>query len=481
MTTAQISSSLFREVRPDFFRVLAGPLARLYVDVVSCLELEASQRVQPLERNEALAIVETVIEQHGGVPSIAGDPVSEAAGLREKARVILDILRKAGWVHEEERSDWRREITIDANGTILLQALRRIAFPEDAVFSDKLVSVCFTLANASAFDEQPWGQIETCINNIQTGLAELRGMQKSIERHTRHQMAAGTLKENLSVLFDQFSEGVARTCYTQLIHARLPSKLAEARRALENVLANHELLTRMQTEVIRRHPNFEPAAAMAQTRLRVNQLSELLEQVEPLADAIDRRTAEFARRSQARFRYLQETTSERRARVQEFFETLNRRFAGQRVADIEEEGIEHPALLVHDVRLLAGLESLYRPRLRAIPGEIEPLDPDDNHQRDRALAQLGGTMRDSLTVSRANHFVDRLSMKKGAHVGSDELLRNHVRNDEDIADLIACLLHARSTDANFRVEIPRYESDADEAEFDAKMNYRIERFILEKR
>jgi len=37
-----LATQLFREVRPDFFRVLAGPLARLYVDALDALEREAS-------------------------------------------------------------------------------------------------------------------------------------------------------------------------------------------------------------------------------------------------------------------------------------------------------------------------------------------------------------------------------------------------------------------------------------------------------
>ena len=150
-----------------------------------------------------------------------------------------------------------------------------------------------------------------------------------------------------------------------------------------------ELLTKMQSEVMRRDPAVSPEGAMARVRLRINELEELLEQIQPLANTIDRRTAEFARRSQARFRYLQETTSENRSRVQEFFETLNRHFAGRRVADLDELGIEFPALLLHDARIFGGMESLYTPRLRRAAGEIEPLADADQRQQDHALAQLG--------------------------------------------------------------------------------------------
>jgi hypothetical protein len=481
-----LSDQLVREVRPDFFRVLTGSLSRLYVDVLDSLEREASQRAEGVDREEALALVEQVIEQH---PDLQWDDEElEGAGssTRERARGLLDRLRATGWVQEEERTDWQRVIFFEPNGTILLHALRRIAFPEAAVFSDKLVNVCATLSrggevNLDALTEAPWAQIETCVSNLQDGLAELRGMQKSIERHTRQQLAASSLKENLALIYDQFAERIGRTCYAQLVHARLPTKLSETRRALDDLGSRPDLLTKMQSEVMRREPALPPETAMARVRLRLNELEEMLHQIEPIADTIDRRTAEFARRSQARFRYLQETTSENRARVQDFFETLNRHFAGWRVAEIDALQIEFPAAALHDAKILGGLESLYTPRLRRATGEIEPLEDEDAGHRDRALAQLESNLRDSLTVSRANQFVKGLPGSPGASWSSADLLKQHIHNDEDIADLIACLLHAKSSDAGFEVRVPRRETEADDGDFDEKLQYRIERFTLVKK
>jgi hypothetical protein len=219
---------------------------------------------------------------------------------------------------------------------------------------------------------------------------------------------------------------------------------------------------------------------MARVRLRLDDLSQLLEQVEPLADAIDRRTAEFTRRSHARSRYLQETTSENRGTVQGFFEALNRRFAGRRMAELEDLAAEVPALRLVDIRLAGGLESLFTPRLRRSAGELEALDDPDATRQDRALAQLEGTMRDSLTVGRANQFVARLPVRPGEGVSSEEVLRDHIHNDEDMASLIACLLHARSADARFRVVVPRADSDSEAPVFDSKLGYRVERFSLVK-
>lgn len=477
-----LAVQLFREVRPEFFRVLAGGLARLYVDALDALEGEAAHRSQGLEREEALGLIEQVLETHGEWIAEPGEEpaLSLARTVRDRALAVLDTLKRAGWlVEEENRADYRQVIFFDPNGTVMLQAVRRIARPDGAVFSDKLLHVCTTLSNRETMAEQPWGQIESCLAALETGLAELRGMQKTIERHTRRQLAASTLRENFSVLFDQFAERIGRNCYAQLVHARLPARLAEARRALEE-LGQADRLTVMQSEVMRREPALSPESAMARVRLRLEDLAQLLEQVEPLADAIDRRTAEFTRRSHARSRYLQETTSENRATVQGFFEALNRRFSGRRLADLEELAADTPALKLYDIRIPGGLESLYAPRARRNAGEMEALDETDSRQQDRAMAQLEGTMRESLTVGRANLFVAALPGGAGESVSSDRILGEHIHNDEDMASLIACLLHARSADARFRVEVPRETTEADTATFDTKLGYRVERFTLVK-
>jgi hypothetical protein len=475
------SANLFREVRPDFFRVLSGPLARLYVDALDALEREAAHRPAGIARDDVLAIIEQVVEQHTELANTPGETLAAIASSREKARAVLEALRNAGWLMEDDsRSDYRKLIFFEANGIVLLQAMRKIAFPEAAVFSQKIVNVCATLINQEALEDQPWAHVTTCIDNMRSGLAELKSVENSIKRHIRQQLAATTLKENLSGFFD-FAERIGRNCYSQMVHARLPLRLSEARRVVEDKLGRDELQEKMEAEILRQEPNLPSETAKARIRLGLDELAELLDAVEPQAAEIDRRTAEFTRRSVARFRYLQETTSENRARVQAFFETLNSHFAGRRVAEIEALQAGFPVLLLHEARLMGGMESLYTPHLRRAAGEIEPMEDPDTRQQDRALAQLEGTIRDSLTVSRANRFVERLPGEPGTRFDSHVLLRERVHNDEDIADVIACLLHARSSDARFRLDVPRHLLDADAGEFDEKLTYRIERFTLIKK
>jgi hypothetical protein len=56
-----------------------------------------------------------------------------------------------------------------------------------------------------------------------------------------------------------------------------------------------------------------------------------------------------------------------------------------------------------------------------------------------------------------------------------------VHNEDDLADVIALLLHAESGEARYRVEVPREQTEANDAEFDRKLNYQLEKFFIIKK
>ena len=105
-------------------------------------------------------------------------------------------------------------------------------------------------------------------------------------------------------------------------------------------------------------------------------------------------------------------------------------------------------------------------------------DEVDEKQRNQAKAQLGAVVRDSLTVARANRLIEKLDGGKGARIPSANVT---IRNEDDLADLIALLLHAEAGEARYRIEVPRVKADLSVAEFDHKLNYRLENFFIIKK
>lgn len=70
-----LSADLFREIRPEFLRLLGAKDAAVYLDAADEMESELALRAGALSREEALALVERVVERHGDVE------IEEAVGL----------------------------------------------------------------------------------------------------------------------------------------------------------------------------------------------------------------------------------------------------------------------------------------------------------------------------------------------------------------------------------------------------------------
>lgn len=482
-----LSHELSGEIPVEFLRLLGRPGAPVYLDAADALEGESSLRTGELRREDALALVERVVEQHAGVE------LEDAAGAsaRDKARTVLEQLIAARWLTAEDRADYQRFIAVAPNTGLLLEALRKIARPGAAEFSDKLVATC-NLLRGQTLREEPWQTVEACMENVRLGVQELKQVAQTVERHTRRQLGARSVRENLAEVFDQYAQRVGHGAYVRLVHARLPTRLPEARDALERLRNDGEVLQRMAAEVQRRDENCDAATAMARAQNRLRELAEAIDRVIPSADDVDRRTADFTRKSLARFRYLQEVSGEQRGVVQRFFERLNVTLAGRRVRDAGAAiGDEIPALRLCEVEILAGLASLYPPRRRPVPGEVEPLeDEPSDEQLENSRRQLLATLRDSLTVTRANRFADAAFAKLGGAATSEQLLttdeaRDWRVSDDQIADVLACLLHAGARGARFEVRLPN--GDLQNPAGDRHPHDRVlgrmlvERFVLTRR
>ncbi len=438
-----------------------------------------------MSREEALAIVVDVLEQHPdflpGQEEMGADEAGEFVSLppKERARRVLEYLARkhVGWVEDVQLADWQRRVRFDAHGAILLDALRRIARPDAAVFTDPFLGVCATLANVDAFAKEPFSHLENCLKGATEGLRELRGMGKSIEGFIRRQLEARTLGESFAVVFDQYAEQVGHECYAGLVRAQLPARLDAARKRIRQILGEPDLLHKMEAEVMRREDS-EAAPAMARVRNHLQELEDKLDFVQPLADEIDHRTAEFTRRSLARSRYLQEVVGERRGQIKEFFVKINQCFPGQRLVDLEElRGM--PSLRLPNAKLFAGRDSLYEPPRRWTMEENAPVDDEVSEaMRDQAKAQLGGAMRNSLTVARANRFVAQLPGGKGSRFASHDL---PIRNEDDMDDVVALLLHAESSESRYRIEVPSAHDDSVPSQTDHKLTYTFDRFFVIKK
>ena len=483
MPSENLSTALFRETRgTGFFRVLSGKNAPFYVDVLDELEQLSLEKPDGLSREEVIALITNTLERHPNfeLETESGeisDTETPPSTPRDKARLLLNYLIKCHWLDEPPQRDWRKLIYFDAHGSTLITALRKVAWPDAAVFTDKLIGVCTMLSDEAALTDTPWQTVENCIGNVKEGLSELQSMQKSIQRFTRRQLEEDTLKGNLSVVFDDYADQMSHACYAEMVRSRLPLRLPEAvNRITYRLMTDHGAFSDMHTEVLRRHPDITSETARSIVSLALEELTTLIERVMPMADEIDRRTADFVRRSLARFRYLQDVTGERRSEVKTFFDIINTQHSGEKLSQIE---IDLPPFRLPFAAIPAGLDSLYKPPIKRPDLKQESFEEAiDAGDRTEALADMGRALRESLSAHRANTYVKSLPGGKGSSIKSSEL---PLDEDSGFTDLISLLLHAESYGVRYRLEVDRVENENTPPDSDSFPGCSVERFTLIKK
>lgn len=473
--TASLGDSLFSELAPRFFGLLAGPNARVYLDVVDSLEREMPSRGEAMERVEVLEIIERVLAGGAALQEEAEDSAVEAEPLSGR---VLRRLLAAGWMEEERRSDYRRLLFLEPAGLTLLEAIRAIVSQSVASFTGRLRLVCDRLSAlrlGHSRRELMWEELRNCLSQTQAGLRELRMIRKQVERYARRQLQTASIAEALDIIYNEFSSLITQQCYREMVHARLPERLREAMEGLRELEQDDEALQHLQEDFLRTHP--EAQAAMPEILRVIGELSMALGDVEPTADRVDASAADFARRSRSRIRYIQDIGSARRQQVKGIFDHVRERLPEVRFAELDEK-LELPAVLLAETGLL-GERSLARGRRKSNPADRRPVAAAlSEEEREESLREMEKNMRNALRLDRANRFVERMELQPGERRGSNEM---EIHGEDDVLDVISCLVFAQAGGARFFLRTLRDMEPTREILMDSKGEFEIERFEIEQK
>lgn len=446
-----LSDRIFSDTPTRFFAILSGRYRRHYVEVLDAVEsVQRGREDAGVTRAEMLDIITRILEE------VEVDSAQdEGDEVKLTPPEMLRSLISVGWLEEPRRNDYQRVYYLDSRAEMLLESLRRMAYPERVSFTDKLHMACTRLIDPAAFVDHPLADLEGCIENLRYGLQEIRLLQQGLARLTQRQLGADTLKQNLSVLYDDFAENIGQRCYKQLVAMKLPLRLPAVREAIAAMEESAPVIARMEAELLARRADLDAGAAAQSVRASLVELSELVESIEPQAEAVDRRAADFARRSFARFRYLQEVSGGRRNEVREVFELINEQCRDRKMADLPAE-LELFDLNLPSISLIAGRESLYLPRESREKTQQTPLeDYLVEMDGDFAVDEMSDTINSALTVIRANRYYASLP------VSDDGLTSADLPTDDEewLLDVAGLLLHTDVSDRDFHIHSPREKNE----------------------
>lgn len=470
-----LGTSLFSELSPKFFGVLTGLNARIYLDVLDAIEREMPSRGDAMERAEALEIIDRVLASGAVLQDEADEELAGVEADQPSSRALRRLI-ESGWIEEEKRSDYRRVLFLEPAAQTLLEALRAIVSQTIASFTGKLRLVCDRLSSLRfphSRMELIWEELKSCLAQVRAGLRELRMIRKQVERYAQRQLKSATIAEALDIIYNEFSTLITQQCYRELIHARLPERLREAMEGLSELEQDDLALQRLAEDFLR--TNSDTAGAMAEIHRTIEELSLALGDVEPTADRVDTSAADFARRSRARIRYIQDVGSSRRQQVKTIFDYVREHLAEVRFADLEDKLVLPPMRLA-DLGLI-GERSLAKSRKTYEATTRCPVPPTlSDQEREESLREMEKNMRNALRLDRANRFLNRMDLKSGESMTSHAM---SIHGEDDILDVISCLVFASAGGANYRLRTLRESQPNQPVLMDPKSDFEIERFEVE--
>jgi hypothetical protein len=163
--------------------------------------------------------------------------------------------------------------------------------------------------------------------------------------------------------------------------------------------------------------------------------------------------------------------------VKAIFDFVREKLGGVRLADL---GDLIPPL---GIRLadpgLVGMQSLTARRQRPEAATRQPVAPPlSEAEKEASLLEMEKNIRNSLRLDRANRFVDRLDLDPGDVLSSEHM---PIHTEDDILDVLSCLVFAPAGGANFRLHLYRDQHPGDAVPDDLKGEFKIERFAVEKK
>jgi hypothetical protein len=491
--TEQTSNSLGTKLAPffggGFFRPLTRPTAPIYVDCADRLA-EAADEGGQLPHMEARILIREVLANHPEV-QLDEDEGGQLRDLNQRAAQFFNKLIEAHWLEP-------RRVTLDEHFVLitpplrrLLRLLRELAEDRPAELKDfaaTLRSLCRDLSAEGALDPNRLGleEMRQTVKDLieRAGHAEdqMHAVENLILQQEVAQRASDSPQETLQRFLVEFHAGEHMVCYDALQEAGLLPRLNQARSTVQEALYNPFAKQRL-AEGLGAHLELDPSAAYTEAERWLVRLERQLAAIPVKQRMIDGRMSDFARLSNARYRYQTEMRGRKPEQVKAYMDRSAQMHAGKSFADLAHE--PGMILLSPTVEVFFGPDSLSRARRQRAEVDLTFVAPPDSGDAEAAKDEIRRRNLNILNPQRAARFVEKHLPAKGDRISTEQL---HIATEDDLLDLFAVLSFDRGSADSAR-RPTRWRIHAARADFgteperiprDAEAGRLVERFVLER-
>lgn len=427
-----------------FFRPLARPTAAIYVDCADRLAEVADEGGQ-IAHGEARQIIREVLTNHPEI-QLDEDEGGQLRDVTQRAAQFFNKLIESHWLEPRRVSLDEHFVLITPQLRRLLRLLREIAEDRPAELRDfaaTLRSLCRDLLREGALDPNRVGPeemrqtVKDLLERVGRADDQMHAVESLILQQETAQRTSASPQETLQRFLVEFHVGEHMVCYDALQEAGLLPRLNRARSVVQEALYDPFTKQRL-AEGLAKHLQLEPSRAYAEAENWLVRLEKQLAAIPVKQRLIDGRMSDFARLSDARYRYQTEMRGRRPEQVKAYLDQAAALHAGQSFSDLANQ--PGMTLLSPTIEVFFGADSLSRGRRQRVPVDLTLQAPPPDTGAEAAKDEIRRRNLDILNPQRAARFVEKHLTAKGARVSSEEL---HIMTEDDLLDLLAALAFDR--------------------------------------
>lgn len=288
---------LFETIHPNFFNVLSSPNKKTYVDCIFII-YHTIDTIEDAFQGDRELIIQRLIDYFDEQPQddfldIEGDEVAKTS--RQKAIHVINVLKKNGWLGEEELGDYKTSLNLFDYSIQIIDILEGIHTRRQSEYTGEIYTVYSLIASFNV--EEGIGVLEQAYHKTQDILRKLKSLKANIYRYyydITKKHSKQDLPQLLEKLLIEYKENFFDSAYYNLKTTdSLPRYKRAILESISKIQNNEPLMDQLAQKVlnVKRIDDYNEAYLYIEDRLRY--ITESFAALEHLILAIDRKNEQY--------------------------------------------------------------------------------------------------------------------------------------------------------------------------------------------
>ena len=439
---------LFDTIHPNFFSVLSSPNKKTYVDCIFII-YHTIDTVEDAFQGDREVIIQRLIDYFDEQPQDDFLDVEEdelARTSRQKALHVINVLKKNGWLGEEELGDYKTSLNLFDYSIQMIDMLESIATNRQSEYTGEIYTV-YSLLSSFNVDEGI-GVLEQAYQKTHDILRKLKSLKANIYRYyydiTKKQNK-NDLQNLLEKLLVEYKQNFFDSAYYNLKTTdSLPRYKRQIVDSINKILNSEDLMDQLayKVQTIKRIEDYNESFHYIEDRLSF--INDSFASLEHLILAIDRKNEQYISAAAAKILFLTNKSDD----IEGIFNRLFRIIMNHKDINYNQ---------LFNLSQIRNLDtgSLYNQRRQRIDTVAEEITFDDNliteeYRKEKIRALLKNNIYGKKEIN--EYAVHLLGDQKSVEASTVPL-----ETQEDYVKLILIFLYSKSVGMHYDVELMNKE------------------------